>query len=464
MRIPFDLIAALVCVEGIRHFSYEHAGAHLSDPTLTQVLTLWGGFLLICWLSSEWVVRDAEWRTRFGMLPSGHKSRRHPLEILGWTTHAAQALTVLVFAAVVWLLRWPQLTLNWPAWIGLDPNVSIGRLYLAESALASIPLNAGPFLLGMIAGWIPRRRLAAGIRGRPIPLLSFVGFEARLTWIPVALSMFQALVRDVSEILPEHFTAWTAEPGMDIILMLGTMLFVSAYALPKLVIWLWQCRPLPDGELKQRLVALLNRSGVKTRDILTWGPRGSNLLNACVLGMWPRYRFVLISPALAEELTLEETEAVLAHELGHARHGHLTLLFVMLLALLALLGIVLLAFDSPIAQIAAVLIFLVVYIRFVFGAIMRQCEREADLASAELMGTPVPLVTALEKLAIITGNIRNVWSWHHGSMAERVNAVMSLSSDPAGSYFFHRRLRRFRIAFTVTTLAVLGAEIFSKLV
>jgi hypothetical protein len=94
---------------------------------------------------------------------------------------------------------------------------------------------------------------------------------------------------------------------------------------------------------------------------------------------------------------------------------------------------------------------------------MRQCEREADLASAELMGTAQPLVAALERLARITGNIRNVWCWHHGSIADRVAAVERLSHDPEASRRFHRLVRWVRIAFIVLTVAVLAMQMYQRL-
>lgn len=478
MRIPFDLIAAVLCIEGIgqylqllvkaehgsRRFAFEKVP--LESPL--AALLAWGGFLLISWLLNELVIRHVEWRTRFGLHITGFTGRRHPLVSLSWGVHAAQAVTVVVFAVILWGLKWPLWMMHWPVWFGLSQQARAGELPLAFSMTAETLLNLGPFLLAMLLGWLPRRRLAAGIRGRPISLKTFLGYEARLTWLPVALALFQACIRDGAAMLPESYTAWAGQPGVDVLLMVLATGALWMVGLPLLVIWMWQCKPMPPGELKDRLLDLTQRSGVKAREILVWGPHGTHLLNACVLGAWARYRYVLISPALVDELSPRETEAVLAHELGHARYGHLTLLFVMMLGLSALLDPVLMLLpepwrDSPLVQSAVLIAVITLYIRLVYGAIMRRCECEADLASAELMGTPVPLVTALEKLAVITGNIRDVWSWHHGSLAERVAAVTALSGDPAHGERFHSRLRRFRIAFTVLTVAALCVQFWARL-
>ena len=172
---------------------------------------------------------------------------------------------------------------------------------------------------------------------------------------------------------------------------------------------------------------------------------------------------------MAEELQADKTEAVLAHELGHARYGHLTFLFMMLLCLSALLTPALELLprswhNSPFAESGAMLGLMGAYLYFFYGTIMRQCEREADLASAELMGTSAPLVGALEKLALITGNVRNVWCWHHGTIASRVAAVEQLSRDPAAGRRFHAQQRRMRILLMLLTAAALGLEFYVRMI
>ncbi|MEI6235047.1 MAG: hypothetical protein WCT04_18475, partial [Planctomycetota bacterium] len=91
--------------------------------------------------------------------------------------------------------------------------------------------------------------------------------------------------------------------------------------------------------------------------------------------------------------------------------------------------------------------------------VSRQCEREADLASAELIGTPEPLITALEKVGERSGNSRSVPCWHHGSIAERVTAVLQLSADPTESIRFHARQKWLRIALIGGAVAMITAQL-----
>jgi Zn-dependent protease with chaperone function len=373
-------------------------------------------------------------------------------------------------------LKWPALVAHWPAWFGLSEDISVGGLVLSGSMVIGMLLTTGPYLLSMVLSWIPRRRLAASSRGRAIPLFTYLSFEAKMSWLPLSMCVLLAVLRDgfmlcssAAQKLPKSWIDFLGSESTQTVLLLVLMVIAATVLVPVAAVKLWRCTPLPDGELKERLKVLLEKSGVKARSILVWGGRNSGMLNACVLGPWSRFRYVLISPLLADELSMDETEAVLGHELGHARYGHLTFYMVVIFFMAVLIEPIYSAASQgwkafPIIQTCVTMAFVIGYIYFFFGALSRQCEREADLASAELIGTPQPLIMALEKLAYRNGNIRAVPCWHHGSIAERVVAVQKLSSDPNASMKFHSRLRLMRIG--LTALAVVGliaAELISHL-
>ena len=46
------------------------------------------------------------------------------------------------------------------------------------------------------------------------------------------------------------------------------------------------------------------------------------MVNACVTGILPGFRYVLLSDALIESLTPLEIAAVFGHEIGHVAHRH----------------------------------------------------------------------------------------------------------------------------------------------
>ncbi len=55
-----------------------------------------------------------------------------------------------------------------------------------------------------------------------------------------------------------------------------------------------------------------------------------------------------------------------------------------------------------------ILISMFVYFRFVMGYFMRNFERQADLYSAQVMESPMPAISALEKIAMMSGKSRNI--------------------------------------------------------
>jgi tetratricopeptide (TPR) repeat protein len=77
------------------------------------------------------------------------------------------------------------------------------------------------------------------------------------------------------------------------------------------------------------------------------------------------------------------------------------------------------------------LLTMLVYFRFVMGFFMRNFERQADLYSAVVMGSPEPTIRSLEKIALLSGKIRDLPSWHHFSIKERVETLWQSLKEPS---------------------------------
>jgi len=126
-------------------------------------------------------------------------------------------------------------------------------------------------------------------------------------------------------------------------------LFWTAFML--LMIWAYptfiaplfnKFKPLEEGEMKTRIEALLHRCGFESNGLFVMdGSRRSSHGNAYFTGLGKSKRIVFFD-TLLKQLEPVETEAVLAHELGHFHHGHVKKrLLVMILTSLvgfALLG------------------------------------------------------------------------------------------------------------------------------
>ncbi|MGW8161062.1 MAG: M48 family metallopeptidase, partial [Desulfobulbales bacterium] len=78
---------------------------------------------------------------------------------------------------------------------------------------------------------------------------------------------------------------------------------------------------------------------------------------------------------------------------------------------------------------APMFVIMLVYFRFVFGFFMRNFERQADLSVFKAMGDSTPLITAFEKISWLSGDIRDKPSWHHFSIAQRVDFLESCNRD-----------------------------------
>ena len=75
------------------------------------------------------------------------------------------------------------------------------------------------------------------------------------------------------------------------------------------------------------------------------------------------------------------------------------------------------------------LITLIVYFRYVMGFFMRNFERQADLYSAKMMGGPSSIISSLEKIAWFSGKSRNLPSWHHFSIRQRVDFLWRMEKE-----------------------------------
>ncbi|MGH7978290.1 MAG: M48 family metallopeptidase [Limisphaerales bacterium] len=81
--------------------------------------------------------------------------------------------------------------------------------------------------------------------------------------------------------------------------------------------------PLPDGSLRKGLLDLAERTKFHARSIqLMDGSKRSRHSNAFFTG-FGRFRKIVLFDTLVEQLSETELEAVVAHEIGHYRKGHI---------------------------------------------------------------------------------------------------------------------------------------------
>jgi STE24 endopeptidase len=95
-----------------------------------------------------------------------------------------------------------------------------------------------------------------------------------------------------------------------------------SYAAPVLILPLFaRFKPLTDAGLRDRIMRLSERLGVRVGGVYVWGMREkTRKANAAVSG-WGYSRRILVADTLLESHSADEIEVIIAHEIGHQVHG-----------------------------------------------------------------------------------------------------------------------------------------------
>ena len=202
-----------------------------------------------------------------------------------------------------------------------------------------------------------------------------------------------------------------------VVLFLFQLVMVVVY--PMFIMPLFnKMEPLEEGELKERLFGLADRTGFKARTILVMdGSKRSGHSNAFFAG-FGRFRRIVLFDTLIEQMSNEELEAVLAHEIGHYKKGHIPRMILLsgllTFGMFALLGWLAngiwfakafqFSADAAAHFVPVLLLFMLLKELLTFwlsplsSLLSRKHEYEADAFARDAMNSAAPLVKALRKL------------------------------------------------------------------
>ena len=289
---------------------------------------------------------------------------------------------------------------------------------------------------------------------------------------------FLSVLLDLSEFVEAtSFLKSDSGQGLSLLIILLAFIFFG----PFFIVRLWGCRPLPESPVREALEDFIHAHRFKIGNFLHWPLLGGEMPTAGIMGILPRLRYILITRGLLSLLSIDELKAVVAHEMGHVRRHHLLfyLLFflsysVMLYSLSDLLLLALfrseaflrwalrddaihLTLFSAVYSIP-ILLLMVVYFRYIFGFFLRNSERQADLYAMQLIGHPYTLIASLKKIAVQSGHIEDLPSWHHFSIRQRVEFLLRSHEDPTLVTRHHRKLYGMAaLLFTTIAAITLGA-------
>ncbi len=469
------------------------------DPIITSSVAVWTavlGQLAIAW-TLAWVASVADLRA-MRTHPNGahHAQRGHHRRVL-----LLRGYVLATFVVDLALTRWPDM---------IAAFAPIARV----PALAELIIIA-PFLLGsvlLLVATYPTDRVLRGFVedqatvkiAEPCPrwsMWSYLDFNIRHQLLIVVVPMTLILLAyDVARDYEDRMGDSLRVPWLPD-LALGVAAAAVFIVAPLLMKRIWTTHSLPTGALRDKLVGMCDRIGLKCRDILVWRS-GQMLVNAAVMGLFPRLRYVMLSDGLLASMKDRQIEAVFGHEAGHVRHRHIQ--FFLLFAVGSMLisaGVMeilyrwSLAEDGPRWLNSAVIqgvgfVAIAILWGVGFGFVSRHFERQADLFGARCI-TPVDaadcllpcgvhsdatapagsrlrlcstgadiFATALDRVALLNGIPPEEPSWRHSSIASRIAFLRSLASDPTRVESFERRIRRIKRALIVVCVVGLAVSAY----
>ena len=279
----------------------------------------------------------------------------------GWAYTTLAVLLVAIGVLAVWRVPWaapPAPRADQLAALGSLPADAVAKGREFHAALR--PGSYGGMLLGLIVA------LVLGLTPLGARIVEAVGRPFGGHWVAQAV-LGGFLIVGIGEVvaLPlaawretvlrryglstQTWSTWTVDllKGYAIAAVIGAVTLLGFFGLAKLLPqWWWAAvaggaavltivfsfifpvlvepifnkfTPMPAGELRDSLVALADRDGVPVRDVLVAdASRRTTALNAYVSGLGPTRRIVVYD-TLVRDVPPSEVEAVVAHELGHAK-------------------------------------------------------------------------------------------------------------------------------------------------
>ena len=348
---------------------------------------------------------------------------------LGSELYEAAVLAAAIFSGVLprWFEVWTG-TLGTSGWSQSLWLVSVGLAL----AVPGLPLE-----------WWGTFRLEARFGFNKSTLRLWLADKAKGGLIAVALLMpLLWLLLSLVAWIGRWWWVW----GFGVVMVFQLLMLVLY---PLLILPLFnKLSPLPEGELRTGLLALADRAGFRARSIEVMdGSKRSGHSNAFFTG-FGRFRRIVLFDTLVAQLTPAELEAVLAHEIGHYKRGHVPKMILLSAGFMAggflavdwlmrsawFLGGFGFAPDSGVAP-ALLLVGLLgglgtYWLSPLLNALSRKHEYEADAFARDAVNGHQPLVGALRKLA--EKNLSNLtphpwfstFHYSHPTLIERERALV----------------------------------------
>lgn len=283
--------------------------------------------------------------------------------------------------------------------------------------------------------------------------LGWLGVKARESLLEWLLGTAAASgIYTLLSIMPDW---WWLAAGIFTALVSGVLSFLAPWVLLPLF---FKTKPLPKGDLRQRLESLAARAGFQPAGIFSIDmSRRGTTANAMFLGMG-RSRRIVLTDTLVDKYSPEEIETILAHELGHYRMRHVAKLLAfqsgLVLVMFLLTHLTLRALATPggrfglqgPADLAGLPLLMLIMLASGLAlspalmAFSRLLESHADTFALRLTDNPAAFVQALRRLHeqnLIEANPSRVVEWlfyDHPPLARRLERVQREQGRSPGAF------------------------------
>ncbi len=373
-------------------------------------------------------------------------------------------LAILLFSIDIYGLNLPDFLMGIPV------------LAIIPTLQALLFLGLFIFYLSIVWGFAyrPHQLLHNSGQSRSAYVLSNISFSLPILLPWLLLSGIADLINALPFDLPKQLLSTTE--GQIIYFLF--FLFAVALVGPVMIQKFWRCRPLETGYYRNRIENLCKKAGMEYANILYWPIFGSRMMTAGVMGLVKKFRYILVTGPLLDDLEPEEIDAVIAHEIGHIKKKHLVFYLVFFVGYMLIsfatfdLLIYVILFSEPIYNFIkntglnqttvtssifsfAIITIFLIYFRFIFGYFMRNFERQADTYVYTLFDSAKPLISTLEKIAATSGQPRDKPNWHHFSIKKRVDYLNQCEADKTWIARHDRKINK-SIAVYLAGLILIG--------
>jgi Zn-dependent protease with chaperone function len=374
---------------------------------------------------------------------------------IAWEQKEDRAHRLWSFHSAIWLIASVAL-IGATQW----QNVVRSNWQLNDWPLVDEMLILAPVIFSLLASWAVLYQIQVSQSTETPSLLNRLKFVTARFRIQIAVVLVPIFGTIVIRDLWRNFCPWSSSVAF-LFLVAAIVALLASY--PYLLTLIWRTQPLRDVAVRDRFLQLCRDHKMSVSNIRVW-LTDHQIVNAVIAGIFPKLRVLMVSDGLIQTFPEHEVKAVLRHEAGHIRLGHLTCRAMFVILPLVAFAVpelatsfsnpraVRLGIETSLVEILGVAAFCI-YVALINGWLSRNMEFEADLYAAEALSvrsssqerptqnSQRDMVDALLRFVYLNPSQFSRRSMTHPSLEERLRVLDAARENPEFGFWFHRKFR-----------------------